>query len=204
MQENMDAIILLSILTFILLCVLVASQFPIVLESEVWALVSSLTTIAVVSTSMLWLAGRHAALPLFALLLAIHTMLPLSRSVSVVLATIVSVAHVATSLTVKLKADENYMQIIPELVLLLAGSCTGLYYRHMTEGAHRRTFVGTRTCIESRVKLECEKEQQEQLLLSVIPAYIAAEDVPKLNVKPAPRRRCVYVYQENKKSSAKS
>lgn len=45
----------------------------------------------------------------------------------------------------------------------------------MTEAAHRRTFVGTRTCIESRVKLECEKEQQEQLLLSVIPAYIAAE-----------------------------
>lgn len=45
----------------------------------------------------------------------------------------------------------------------------------MTEEAHRRTFVGTRTCIESRVKLECEKEQQEQLLLSVIPAYIAAE-----------------------------
>lgn len=66
-------------------------------------------------------------------------------------------------------------QIIPEFILLLAGSSTGLYYRHMTEGAHRRTFVGTRTCIESRVKLECEKEQQEQLLLSVIPAYIAAE-----------------------------
>ena len=26
-----------------------------------------------------------------------------------------------------------------------------------------------------RVRLECEKEHQEQLLLSVIPAYIAAE-----------------------------
>lgn len=70
---------------------------------------------------------------------------------------------------------DTLFQLIPEMVLLLAGSCTGLYYRSMTEGAHRRTFVGTRTCIESRVKLECEKEQQEQLLLSVIPAYIAAE-----------------------------
>lgn len=66
-------------------------------------------------------------------------------------------------------------QLIPEAVLLASASGTGLYYRYMTEGAHRRTFVGTRTCIESRVKLECEKEQQEQLLLSVIPAYIAAE-----------------------------
>lgn len=62
-----------------------------------------------------------------------------------------------------------------DLSVLFAGSLTGFYYRLMTEAAHQQTFVGTRTCIESRVKLECEKEQQEQLLLSVIPAYIAAE-----------------------------
>lgn len=60
-------------------------------------------------------------------------------------------------------------------MFLSSASVGGFYYRHMTEAAHHRTFVGTRTCIESRVKLECEKEQQEQLLLSVIPAYIAAE-----------------------------
>lgn len=83
----------------------------------------------------------------------------------------------------------------------MAASCTGLYYRHMTEEAHRRTFVGTRTCIESRVKLECEKEQQEQLLLSVIPAYIAAEVIlDKEKVKSAflnsslQRRLAVYIY----------
>ncbi|EEB14364.1 adenylate cyclase, putative [Pediculus humanus corporis] len=37
----------------------------------------------------------------------------------------------------------------------------------MTELNHKKTFIGTKACIESRVKLECEKEQQEQLLLSV-------------------------------------
>ncbi|KAK9892993.1 hypothetical protein WA026_023207 [Henosepilachna vigintioctopunctata] len=175
MQDDINAIVILSILTFILLSVLMASQFPIILESEVWALVSSLTVIAIVSTSMLWLAGRHAALPLFALILAIHTMLPLSRAVSIVIAVVVTLGHLATSVAVKIKEDLNFMQIVPEIILLLTASWTGLYYRHMTEAAHRRTFVGTRTCIESRVKLECEKEQQEQLLLSVIPAYIAAE-----------------------------
>lgn len=45
----------------------------------------------------------------------------------------------------------------------------------MSDAAHTRTVDGTRTGIEQRVKLECEREQQEQLLLSVIPAYIAAE-----------------------------
>lgn len=70
---------------------------------------------------------------------------------------------------------EILLQLVPEVVLLLTASGTGLYYRYITESAHRRTFDGTRSCIESRVKLEVEKEQQEQLLLSVIPVYIAAE-----------------------------
>ena len=45
----------------------------------------------------------------------------------------------------------------------------------MSAKAQDRTFEQTRSTVESRVKLECEKEHQEQLLLSVIPAYIAAE-----------------------------
>lgn len=59
--------------------------------------------------------------------------------------------------------------------MLASASISGLYYRIMSDAAHTRTVDGTRTGIEQRVKLECEREQQEQLLLSVIPAYIAAE-----------------------------
>lgn len=65
--------------------------------------------------------------------------------------------------------------MIAEIILLFSASSTGWYYKFMTHKANRIMFSGTRTCIESRIKLECEKEQQEQLLLSVIPAYIAAE-----------------------------
>lgn len=50
-----------------------------------------------------------------------------------------------------------------------------MYHQQLAMIAHKRTCDSTKTCLESRVKLECEKEQQEQLLLSVIPAYIAAE-----------------------------
>lgn len=57
----------------------------------------------------------------------------------------------------------------------MTASVSGLYYRIMSDAAHNRTVDGTRIGIEQRVKLECEREQQEQLLLSVIPAYIAAE-----------------------------
>ncbi|XP_049818616.1 adenylate cyclase type 2-like isoform X2 [Aethina tumida] len=170
-------VIVLSLLAFALITILMASQFPPIMESEAWALTASLLIIGAATTAMLLLAGRHAPLPLFALLVAVHTMLPLSRAVSSVLAVVVTVAHVAVSVAYRLQAGDRayFEQLVPECVVLVVASATGLYYRYMTEEAHRRTFVGTRTCIESRVKLECEKEQQEQLLLSVIPAYIAAE-----------------------------
>jgi len=67
------------------------------------------------------------------------------------------------------------IKLIGEVILLATASISGLYYRIMSDAAHNRTVDGTRIGIEQRVKLECEREQQEQLLLSVIPAYIAAE-----------------------------
>lgn len=67
------------------------------------------------------------------------------------------------------------IQLIVEVLFLATASISGLYYRIMSDAAHNRTVDGTRTGIQQRVKLECEREQQEQLLLSVIPAYIAAE-----------------------------
>jgi len=73
------------------------------------------------------------------------------------------------------KETHSSRQITAEIVFLLAAVLAGTYYRILTASAHRKTFSGTRTVIESRIKLECEREQQEQLLLSVIPAYIAAE-----------------------------
>ncbi|GIY39654.1 adenylate cyclase type 2 [Caerostris extrusa] len=60
-------------------------------------------------------------------------------------------------------------------LFLTCGTLIGYFHRRMTDASHDKTFAGTRFFIESRIKLEYEKEQQEQLLLSVIPAYIAAE-----------------------------
>lgn len=73
------------------------------------------------------------------------------------------------------ESSRSSQQIVVEIVFLLVAILAGLYYRLLTASALRKTFTGTKTVIESRIKLECEREQQEQLLLSVIPAYIAAE-----------------------------
>jgi len=59
--------------------------------------------------------------------------------------------------------------------LIVGAHILGVYFYCMNRAAFKLTFKRTQKCVTSRVKLECEKEHQEQLLLSVIPAYIAAE-----------------------------
>lgn len=141
------------------------------------SLAASLAALLGLGGGALLLGWPTAPLPLFALLVAAHTMVPLPRCVAAGIAAGLTVAHLGLAVALRPEAltANNCFQLAAEAVFLVCASGTGLYYRHMTEAAHHHTFVGTRTCIESRVKLECEKEQQEQLLLSVIPAYIAAE-----------------------------
>ena len=103
----------MSILTFALFCILLASQFPIILESDAWALVSSLLIAVIVTTSILLLGQRHAPLPLFALLLAIHTMLPLSRAVALALAAVVTAAYMGWSIADRVNDERHshYLQV---------------------------------------------------------------------------------------------
>ena len=78
-----------------------------------------------------------------------------------------------------LQCSEFYIflcfQVIANALLLICANLIGCYYQFMSWQSQKETFEKTRSTVESRVKLECEKEHQEQLLLSVIPAYIAAE-----------------------------
>ena len=76
----------------------------------------------------------------------------------------------------------SVFQVIANTLLLLSANLIGYYYQFMSSKSQKRTFEQIRSTVESRVKLECEKEHQEQLLLSVIPAYIAAEVCTRLNV----------------------
>lgn len=102
-------------------------------------------------------------------------MLPISWPVSVILAIVLSILHIGYRIAVNFQDGLFYHNLIAEVIFLASASISGLYYRIMSDAAHIDAVDGTREGIEHRVKLECEREQQEQLLLSVIPAYIAAE-----------------------------
>ena len=66
-------------------------------------------------------------------------------------------------------------QLISECVCLVVGVVQGYMYRSMERRMRMMAWAETHKSIETRVALECEREHQEHLLLSVMPAYIAAE-----------------------------
>ncbi|XP_058066441.1 adenylate cyclase type 2 [Anopheles bellator] len=162
----------------VVLCgILVALQFPVVTNSPLAALSFAILTTGTIGAISTFVGAQLAPLPLFALILGVHTMLPISWPVSVVLAVLLCIMHIGYRL---LAQDSDFVatffpQLLAETVFLASASISSLYYRIMSDAAHIDAVDGTRTGIEQRVKLECEREQQEQLLLSVIPAYIAAE-----------------------------
>uniref|UniRef100_A0A182NDL5 adenylate cyclase n=1 Tax=Anopheles dirus TaxID=7168 RepID=A0A182NDL5_9DIPT len=162
----------------IVLCgILVALQFPAVMNSPLAALSFAILTTGTIGAISTFVGTQLAPLPLFALILGVHTMLPISWPVSVVLAVLLCIVHIGYRILSQVYdfPPTFFPQLLAETVFLASASVSSLYYRIMSDAAHIDAVDGTRTGIEQRVKLECEREQQEQLLLSVIPAYIAAE-----------------------------
>ncbi|XP_058835255.1 adenylate cyclase type 2 isoform X3 [Topomyia yanbarensis] len=168
---------MLAVAALVLCGILVALHFPMVMNSPLAALGFALLTTGTIGAVAIAVGAQLAPLPLFALILGVHTMLPISWPVSVVLAVILCLIHIGYRLWPGVHDLPTYFfpQLLAEMIFLASATVMGLYYRIMSDAAHLDAVDGTRTGIEQRVRLECEREQQEQLLLSVIPAYIAAE-----------------------------
>uniref|UniRef100_A0A1B6C545 adenylate cyclase n=2 Tax=Clastoptera arizonana TaxID=38151 RepID=A0A1B6C545_9HEMI len=169
---------ILTAMALVLFTLFIVSQIPSIVENRLASLLLSLCTYAVLSAGMFVLGRTHNSLisiPVFILIIATITMFPVSWKISGFLVMVLTVMELLYSATGCNDCYKEFIMLATELIFLLSASGVGIYYRNMTENAHEQTFLGTRKCIESRVKLECEKEHQEQLLLSVIPAYIAAE-----------------------------
>lgn len=61
------------------------------------------------------------------------------------------------------------------MVSLLCTNITGILLHSPKEKAQRKAFLETRQCVEARLKIQRENQQQEQLLLSVLPRHVAME-----------------------------
>ncbi|XP_078147870.1 adenylate cyclase type 2 [Centroberyx gerrardi] len=123
-------------------------------------------------------AWEQVAFFLF-LSLSVYTVLPLSLSWALMMGIGTSVSHIIIISTyVAVTSPETpdlAVQLVANAVLFLCVNCVGIFHLWMTEHALRISNQKKEKFSTIRSQKEIKKYQQEQLLLSVLPQYIALE-----------------------------
>uniref|UniRef100_A0A1Y1L6S3 adenylate cyclase n=1 Tax=Photinus pyralis TaxID=7054 RepID=A0A1Y1L6S3_PHOPY len=85
---------------------------------------------------------------------------------------VVTLTHLLT-LAFVTYSDYTYFwqRLGSDCIFLLSINVIGLYYRWASELNKRRAFLDHRACVEATLKLTFDKEQEEQLMLSIIPKH---------------------------------
>ncbi|CAN8002696.1 unnamed protein product, partial [Ixodes hexagonus] len=150
-----------------------ASRWSVIPGLAAWALMAAPTAAL---ASRPWATLGHALPPAFVAAFLLHALLPGRGFRDAALGLLGSSALLVAMLATRDHDEpQRGRQAVAGCLFLFTATAVGWFHRHGRDAAQQRSFASTRRCIEARIKLEYEKEQQEQLLLSVIPAYIAAE-----------------------------
>uniref|UniRef100_A0A6P4ERI3 adenylate cyclase n=1 Tax=Drosophila rhopaloa TaxID=1041015 RepID=A0A6P4ERI3_DRORH len=110
-----------------------------------------------------------------------YTMLPLRLREALIGGILLSVVHLYTCLRFTARQENDapeeiqWDELLCTLVALLLANLTGVYTHWPKEKAQRKAFIETRQCIEARLRTQRENQQQERLLLSVLPRHVAME-----------------------------
>ncbi|XP_049884907.1 adenylate cyclase type 6 [Pectinophora gossypiella] len=102
-------------------------------------------------------------------------------------ATAGGLALAAVNLLARLLHDRSTPeQVWCAVATLAAVNAAGIMTHHPRELAQRRAFLETRDCVEARLVTQRENQQQERLLLSVLPRHVAME--MKADIASQPRQ----------------
>ncbi|KAG8513155.1 Adenylate cyclase type 7 [Galemys pyrenaicus] len=101
----------------------------------------------------------------------VYTLLPFSMWGAVAVG-VLSSASFLLVVVVRFEAF-TMLQMLASAVIFLCVNLTGAFHKHQMHDASRDLFIYTVKCIQIRRKLRIEKRQQENLLLSVLPAHIS-------------------------------
>lgn len=119
--------------------------------------------------------------PTFYIIITIHLFLPFpSRAYSLIGTILVVSLELSMSITARIKFDTesqlstralvNY--VIADIIFYVIGAFVGFFLTFLLEIVNRKVFLDHRSCIESKFKLNYEKEQQESLLNSCLPFHL--------------------------------
>ncbi|MBN3282432.1 ADCY5 cyclase, partial [Polyodon spathula] len=113
----------------------------------------------------------------------IYTLLPIRMRDAVVSGVILSAVHLAISW--KLNQVDSYLwkQLVSNVLIFSCTNIVGVCTHYPAEGSQRQAFQETRECIQARLHSQRENQQQERLLLSVLPRHVAMEMKADINAK---------------------
>uniref|UniRef100_A0A2K5Q6H0 adenylate cyclase n=1 Tax=Cebus imitator TaxID=2715852 RepID=A0A2K5Q6H0_CEBIM len=107
----------------------------------------------------------------------VYTLLPFSMRGAVAVGVISTASHLLVLSTLMggftTPSIRVGLQLLANVIIFLCGNLTGAFHKNQMQDASRDLFTYTVKCIQIRRKLRIEKRQQENLLLSVLPAHIS-------------------------------
>ncbi|VVC95491.1 unnamed protein product [Leptidea sinapis] len=68
----------------------------------------------------------------------------------------------------------KYLRVASDIIYLIGVNVMGIYFRLMNEVITRRSFLDRRACVESTLRLKFVKDQEERLMLSILPEHIVS------------------------------
>ncbi|XP_075413140.1 adenylate cyclase type 3 [Tenrec ecaudatus] len=108
--------------------------------------------------------------------------LPLSLSPIVILSVVSCVVHtlvlgvtVAQQQQEQLKGVQLLREVLANVFLYLCAIVVGIMSYYMADRKHRKAFLEARQSLEVKMNLEEQSQQQENLMLSILPKHVADE-----------------------------
>ncbi|XP_076027951.1 adenylate cyclase type 6 [Genypterus blacodes] len=113
----------------------------------------------------------------------IYTLLPVRMRAAVLSGAVLSTIHLVTAW--ELNKDDKFImkQIGANVLIFLCTNMIGICTHYPAEVSQRQAFQETRGYIQARLHLQRENQQQERLLLSVLPRHVAMEMKADINAK---------------------
>ncbi|OPJ78382.1 adenylate cyclase type 7 [Patagioenas fasciata monilis] len=114
------------------------------------------------------------------IIFTVYTMLPFGMRGAVIISVLSALSHIIVlSIVVSTTSHENkesiLFQLLANAVIFLCGNLMGAFHKRQMQVASWDLYRYTLKCIQVRMKLKIEKRQQENLLLSILPAHISME-----------------------------
>ncbi|XP_023370528.1 adenylate cyclase type 7 [Otolemur garnettii] len=172
----------LTLAVFVALYVLVCAECLLRRWLSAWALLAWACLLALgyvlVLDSWMKKACAWEQVPFFLFIIFVaYTLLPFSMRGAIAVGAISTASHLlvlgilmGAFMTPSIQVG---LQLLANAVIFLCGNLTGAFHKHQMQDAARDLFTHTVKCIQTRRKLRIEKRQQENLLLSVLPAHIS-------------------------------